>query len=95
MSPSLALESPIFRTYAAVILGLLFLAGIAIQLLKRYSTRDVTHAWKSYCGWLIMVPLLLLAIFLGRIATVVFFMLISIFGIKEFAERLGSIKIGG
>jgi phosphatidate cytidylyltransferase len=36
-----------------------------------------------------MVPLLLLAVFLGRVATIVFFTLVSLFGFKEYARATG------
>ena len=51
--------------------------------------KDVNHAWGAYRGWLVMVPLLLGSIFLGRAATIVFFTTVAIFGFKEFARATG------
>jgi phosphatidate cytidylyltransferase len=51
--------------------------------------RDVGHAWRSYRSWLVMVPLVLSAIFLGRIAFVAFVGLLSILGFREFARATG------
>ena len=89
MSPSAALESPIFRIYATIAILLLVAGGAAIQILKRTSSRNVEQAWNSYRGWLIMIPLVFGAIFLGRAATIAFFTLLAIFGAKEFARATG------
>jgi phosphatidate cytidylyltransferase len=89
MSPSAALESPIFRIYATIAIVLLVAGGAAIQILKRTSNRNVEHAWNSYRGWLIMIPLVFGAIFLGREATIAFFTLLAIFAAKEFARATG------
>ena len=89
MSPSAALESPIFRIYATIAILLLVAGGVAIQIVKRTSKRNVEHAWNSYRGWLIMIPLVFGAIFLGREATIAFFTLLAIYGAKEFARATG------
>jgi len=89
MSPSAALESPIFRIYATIAILLLAAGGAAIQILKRTSKLNLEPAWNSYRGWLIMVPLVFGVIFLGREATIVFFTLLAIFGAKEFARATG------
>jgi phosphatidate cytidylyltransferase len=89
MSPAAAIASPIFRFYVALIAILLLAAGVAIVLLRWKSSRDVTSAWKAYCGWLVMIPVVLGAIFLGRIATIVLFAGLSLLGFKEFARATG------
>lgn len=89
MNPTIALESPIFRIYATIALGLLGGVGILLTILKWGARKNVDHAWNSYRGWLMMVPLLLGAIFLGRIATIIFFTMIAVLGLKEFARATG------
>lgn len=89
MSPAAAIASPIFRFYVVLIAMLLLAAGVAIVLLRWKSSRDVTSAWKAYCGWLLMIPVVLGAIFLGRIATIVLFTGLSLLGFKEFARATG------
>jgi len=89
MSPSDALASPVFRTYAGIGIGVLVIAGVVIMALRRGGRRTLDHAWRSYCAWLVMMPLALGAIFLGRTATIVFFTLISLIGFKEFARATG------
>jgi phosphatidate cytidylyltransferase len=89
MSPGAALESPVFRFYALLILGLLLLAGLVLVTLRWGLHRNVDHAWKAYRGWLIMAPLLLGVLFLGRLATIVCFTFLALVAFKEFARATG------
>ena len=90
MSPTEALASDVFRTYFIIVAALLAVAGAVLAALRWGLRRDVGHAWRAYRGWLLpAVPLLFLAIFLGRAAIIVFFTLVSIFGFKEFARATG------
>ena len=84
-----ALASPVFRAYLFVLVGLLVVAGAAIALLRFGFHRNVDHAWKAYRGWLIMIPLVFTALFLGRTATILFFTLIAIGAFSEFARATG------
>lgn len=89
MSPKEALTSGVFQAYAAAVLGILVLAGALLLVLRWGLKRDVGHAWKSYRGWLVMVPIVVASIFLGREATILFFSLVAIFGFKEYARATG------
>ncbi len=89
MSPAAALESPVFLFYAGVIGGLLIAAGAALATLHWGLGKNVEQAWQAYLGWLMIVPLGLGAVFLGRAAAIVFFTVVAIFGFKEFARATG------
>jgi len=89
MSPDAALASNVFLTYLGILLGLLAVAGAAIGVLGLILKKDVSHAWKSYRSWLIMIPLVIVCVFLGRLATIAFFTLLAIFGFKEYARAMG------
>jgi phosphatidate cytidylyltransferase len=88
MSPSAAVESPIFLFYLVIAGALLVIAGGVLALLHGLN-RDVSHAWRAYFGWLVMIPIMLGAIFLGREAAITFFTVIAVFGFKEFARATG------
>jgi phosphatidate cytidylyltransferase len=88
MSIDAALQSTIFLTYLAVVLGVLALAGAVLLVLTALG-KNVSSIWKTYRGWLIMIPLVLGTIFLGRTAGIVGVMLLAIFGCKEFARATG------
>ena len=89
MSPAMALQSPVFLFYLALAAGLLVCAGVVLAVLKWGLRRNVGHAWTAYCGWLFMVPLLLLVFFLGREAVIIFLTLVAIVGFQEFARATG------
>jgi phosphatidate cytidylyltransferase len=86
MTPSAALHSNVFLTYLAIAAGLLIVGGATIAVLGWGWKRDVGHAWSSFRGWLVMVPLLMGAVFLGRIAAITLFTLLAMLGFREFAR---------
>src|SRR5947209_11512541 len=89
MSPSRALQSPVFLFYLALAAGLLVVAGVVLAVLKWGLRKDVGHAGAAYGGWLLMVPLLLLVFFLGREAGIIFVTLVAVLGFEEFARASG------
>lgn len=88
MSIEQALQSDIFLTYVAIVAGLLVFAGAVLGVLYLLG-KDVSAPAKTYRGWLVMIPLVLGAIFLGREATIVGVTLLAIIGFKEFARATG------
>ncbi|MDJ0927738.1 MAG: phosphatidate cytidylyltransferase [Gammaproteobacteria bacterium] len=88
MSISAALSSQIFLTYLAIIGGILIVAGLTLAILST-SGKDVASIRRTYRGWLIMIPIVLGMIFLGRVATIVGVTVLAIFGFKEFARATG------
>jgi phosphatidate cytidylyltransferase len=89
MSPTLALQSPVFLFYVALASGLLLFFGVILAVLKWGLRKNVGHAWTAYCGWLFIVPLLLLAFFMGREAAIAFVTTVAILGFDEFARATG------
>ena len=81
--------SPVIRTYLYIAAGVLLFAGTAIVLLKFVFKKNADHAWRSFRGWLIMIPLVVGAIFLGREATIIFLGLVALYGFTEFARATG------
>jgi phosphatidate cytidylyltransferase len=89
MSPQAGLSNDIFLFYMAVAAGLLLVAGVVIAVMRWGLRKNMDHAWNAYRGWLLMVPLLCVSIFLGREAAITFFTIVAIFGFKEFARATG------
>jgi phosphatidate cytidylyltransferase len=89
MSPQTALASDIFRFYVVIAAGLLIAAGTVLVVLRWGLHKDVDHAWQSYRGWLIMVPVVLLGVFLGRVVTILFFTTLALWGFSEYARATG------
>jgi phosphatidate cytidylyltransferase len=82
-------EPHVIRIYLYLAAGLLLFAGTAIVLLKFVFRKNAEHAWHSFRGWLVMIPLVVGAILLGRTATIVFFGLVALYGFTEFARATG------
>jgi phosphatidate cytidylyltransferase len=89
MMGTAALDNPVFRGYLVVLIGLLAIAGALLALLRFVFKKDVTHAWKAYRGWLIMIPLVFAALFFGRETTIIFFTLLALGAFTEFARATG------
>ena len=88
MSIEQALQSDIFLTYVAIVAALLVFAGVVLGVLYLFG-KNVSAPARTYRGWLVMIPLVLGAIFLGREATIVGVTLLAIIGFKEFARATG------
>jgi len=89
MFPAAALQSEIFRLYFFIIVGSLLVAGVVLALLTWGFGKDVRSVWITYRSWLVMAALVVGAVFAGRVAAIVFFSLLAIFGFKEFARATG------
>ncbi len=88
MSIEEALVSPIFLTYLAIVGGLLGIAGTLLTLMT-FAGKNVSSIWATYRGWLVMVPIVIGTIFLGRSATIIGITLLALFGFREFARATG------
>lgn len=89
MSPHTAIHDPVFRAYCLIISGVLLGAGVVLAILRFSLHKDVTKVWTIYKSWLIMAPIGLGAVLLGRAATIGLFTAVSIIGMKEFARATG------
>jgi phosphatidate cytidylyltransferase len=88
MSIDAALNNDVFLTYLSIVGGLLIVAGGLLSILSLLG-KNVSSAWASYRGWLVMVPIVLGTIFLGRTATIIGITLLAFFGFREFARATG------
>jgi phosphatidate cytidylyltransferase len=85
MTIDTALQNDIFLLFAAIIGSVLAAAGLILGILTLLG-RNVSAVWRTYRGWLIMVPLVLITVLLGRAAIIAGVTLLAIFGFKEFAR---------
>ena len=88
MSIELAISSPVFLRYLIIVGGLLAFAGIVLGSL-RLAGANVASPLRTYRGWLVMIPIVLGAFFLGREATIVGVTLLAAIGFREFARATG------
>ncbi len=88
MTIDAAMQSAVFLTYLKIVVGMLMFSGLAIGFVWLLG-KDVTSMLRTYRGWLIMIPIVLGVLFLGRTATIVGVTLLAMFGFKEFARATG------
>lgn len=86
MSP---LEDPIVLAYAVGVSLLLFAAAAILGVLSFVCARQVDGAWKTFRGWLVIVPAVLIAFAAGDRAVVVGVAALSIAAAREFAMATG------
>jgi phosphatidate cytidylyltransferase len=89
MSPSAALHSEVYRTYALIVLGVLVAAGFILTVLKWGLKKQVDSIWTTYKSWLVMAPIIFGCLLAGRVPTIVFFCFLAGLGFKEFARAPG------
>ena len=89
MSPSAALASEVFRFFALLTTGLLVIGGGTIAVVRFGFEKSVSHAWDSYRGWLVMVPIISVSVFAGRAVTICFFAIIAMVAFTEYARATG------
>lgn len=89
MSPQAAIHDPAFRLYVLIAAVVLIVAGAILALLRWGLRKGVASIGHTYRSWLIMAPLVIGLIWLGRIATIIGFGLIAVVGFKEFARATG------
>lgn len=89
MSPTTAIHDPVFRIYAMLIAGVLAGSGVVLWVLSHLLKRDVAKVWLTWRSWLIMAPLVIAAVFLGRPGVIAGCMMLSVFGFKELARATG------
>ena len=89
MSPSAALASDVFRFFALLTTTLFVVGGGTIAVVRLGFKKNAAHAWDSYRGWLVMVPIISVSLFAGREATICFFAIIAIVAFTEYARATG------
>lgn len=89
MSPHAALANEVFRIFAVLTTGLLVIGGGLIAVVRFGFAKNVSHAWDSYRGWLVMIPLIALSLFAGREVAICFFAIVAILAFTEYARATG------
>ena len=88
MAIDLVSGSTVFLAYVMIVGGLLVLAGVLLFSLH-LAGRDVSSPLRTYIGWLVMIPIVLGTVLLGREAVIVGVALLAAFGFREFARATG------
>jgi phosphatidate cytidylyltransferase len=89
MNPVAALTDPVFRLYLGIVSVVLAASGGVLGVLRWGFRKEIAAVWKTYRSWLIIAPLMLCAVWAGRVATIIVFTLLGLVGFKEFARATG------
>ena len=87
-----ALRSLVVQIYLAIFVAILAIAGGVLAWLSFGLRKDVRSIWATYSSWLVLIPVTIGALVLGRVPFIVLLVLFSIFGVKEFARATGLYK---
>src|ERR1041384_4176651 len=86
------IKSPVnevFRFFGLLTTGLFIVGGATICFIRFQFRKNVGHAWDSYRGWLVMVPVIAVSLFIGRAGVICFFTAVAIAAFTEFARATG------
>src|SRR5262245_42167452 len=89
MSPAAALASGVFLAYARLAVIVLSGAGFLLFVLTYAFGKQIDSIWRTFRGWLVILPIVLACIFAGRGATIVGVALLAMTAFKEFARATG------
>ena len=89
MTPGAVIHDERFGAYLAIVAGVLAAAGAVLAVLRFALRRDVGAVWATYRSWLVIVPVIVLAVVLGSGGVVALFALLAAAGFGEFARASG------
>lgn len=89
MTLSTVIHNEVFSRYLIIVLLLLGIAGVILLFLRKVLRKDIASMLLIYRSWLIMAPLVLSAVALGRVTFIVLVALLAMAGFKEYARATG------
>jgi len=76
----------VFLLYFSLIAGLLAAVPLILIILQKILHKNFASVWRIYQGWLIMAPLFLLFVFLGRVIFILGILGLSVYSFWEFSS---------
>lgn len=81
--------SPLFLRYCLILVGCLAVSGIVIFAIERSFKLSLSSVKATYRSWLVMVPIALVFIGLGRLSMIGGFLCLSLAGFYEYSRVSG------
>ncbi len=75
--------------YIAALTGALVVVGLLLSVLRFGFGKKLAGVWKTYGGWWRILPLVLGALVLGRVAVIVGALIVALMAFKEYARATG------
>src|SRR5689334_5324379 len=89
MSPAIALRDFALITYVAAVTVLIGAAGVLLLSLTYGWGYRLGSVWRTYTSWLVMVPIVLVVLVAGRVATILSVAVAASFAFREYARATG------
>lgn len=89
MSPAAALANDTLLTYIVLVGMLMAGIGLLLVLLSGVFHCRIGSIWRTYRSWLVMVPLVLVVLVAGRVATILSVAVLAAGAFREFARATG------
>lgn len=89
MSPADAVTNDTLRTYVVLVGSLMPSIGVLLLVLTYVFHCRIGGVWRTYRSWLVMIPLVLVVLVAGRVATILSVSLLAAFAFREFARATG------
>jgi len=83
------LQDPVYQTYVGIVGGALLAVGLLLLVMKHLAGKNVDSVWRTYRSWLVMAPLVFVAMAGGRIVLILAIGALSLMGFKEFSRATG------
>ena len=80
-----AIDSAIYRQFFAIVASVLGVGGATLLALKRCVKSDLSSVFATYRSWLMMAPLVFLAILCGREVTIFSSLVLSVLAFREYS----------
>lgn len=89
MTLEAAFNSPVVRLYGLTIGGVLLGGGLVLAVLRFGLKKEIGGVITIYRSWLVMAPVMIGCVLLGRVPFVLAVVALSLLGFKEFARATG------
>lgn len=83
------LDDPVFLRYLLGVGGFLSFAGLVLAFLRVASKRDITQPARTYRGWLLIVPVVVIVLAAGRLTTILGIGVLAWLAMREFRVATG------
>lgn len=88
-------RTSIIRVYSAILLGILVTAGSVLAVVSFGFGRNLRSIWATYASWCVLGPLTFAVIYWGRVPAILFFVILALVSVTEYARATGLLRDWG
>src|SRR5947209_5655037 len=87
MSPTTALQSPIFKGYLIIVPSALLIGGAILAFVQYGMHKELGSIWATYRSWIVIAAIGLAVVFLGRAAVIGGVFVVSVAAFRELSRK--------